>query len=170
MSRLTLLLRENFRKRSIRQTVVRQMEVFRLIFRTLNRTSFRFPVGTPPVSAATIFSKAWILSGLFFERRSSGTGCSHTVFRNVFEVLQKFFFSFGDGRASESGDVSDEGDAVVSDGESDETGNVALVAFVETFKQRATSGDVVLEIVADGLTTTHKSSLKREAEKGRIAI
>jgi hypothetical protein len=40
-----------------------------------------------------------------------------------------------------------------------------LVSFVEAFKQRATSGDVVLEIVSDGLTTTHKSALKREVEK-----
>ena len=80
-------------------------------------------------------------------------------------MLQKFFFSFGNGRSSESGDLSDEGDAVVSDGESDESGNVSLVSFVEAFKQRATSGDVVLEIVSDGLTTTHKSALKREVEK-----
>ena len=138
MSRLILLLSENFRKRSIRQTVVRPMLVFRAIFLTLNRTSLRFPVGTPPVSAATSVSKAWILSGLFFERRSSCTGLANAIGGNVGEVMEEFGFSFANGIAAESGDVPDEGDAVMSDGE--ESGDVPLVAFVETVKQQVASG------------------------------
>ena len=69
----------------------------------------RFPVGTPPVSAATIFSKARTLSGLFFERRSSGTRLANAVRGNVGEVMEEFFFSFANGITAESSDVPDEG-------------------------------------------------------------
>ena len=57
---------------------------------------------------------------------------------NVGEVVEEFGFSFANGFTAESGDVPDEGDAVMSDGE--ESGDVPLVAFVETVKQQVASG------------------------------
>jgi hypothetical protein len=67
--------------------------------------------------------------------RSSSTGFSHSVFGNVGELIEKFLLTFGDGITSESHNIADEGDAVMSDSECEKSGNVPLVAFVETLKQ-----------------------------------
>jgi hypothetical protein len=75
------------------------------------------------------------LSGLFFERRSTSTGFSDTPFGNVDEVIDEFLFAFANGISTETGDVSDECDPIVSDGEGEETGDVALITFVKTLKQ-----------------------------------
>lgn len=50
-------------------------------------------------------------------------------------MIEEFFFAFGDGISTEVGDGADEGDAIVSDGEGEETSNVPLVALVESLKQ-----------------------------------
>jgi hypothetical protein len=66
--------------------------------------------------------------------RSSSTGFSHAVFGNVGEVIEKFLFAFGDGITSESHDIDDEGNAIVSNGKGKKSGNVTLVTLVETLK------------------------------------
>jgi len=74
-------------------------------------------------------------------------------------VVEEFGFSFANGITAESCDVSDESDAVMSDGEGEETGNVPLVAFVESVEQQPASRLVGGKVVLDGLTTSHGSSM-----------
>ena len=50
-------------------------------------------------------------------------------------MIEEFFFAFGDGIPTEVGDMTDEGDPIVSNGEGEETSNVPLVTFVESSKQ-----------------------------------
>jgi len=50
-------------------------------------------------------------------------------------MMENLLLAFANGISTETGNVTNESDAVVSDGEGEETGNVSPVALVETCKQ-----------------------------------
>ena len=62
-------------------------------------------------------------------------------------MIEEFRFAFANGISTETDNVTDEGDAVVSDGEGEETGNMPLIAFVETRKQQTARRLMIVEIV-----------------------
>jgi len=83
-------------------------------------------------------------------------------------VIEEFRFACANGISTETDNVTDEGDAVVSDGEGEETSDVSLVALVETLKQQPARRLMIVEIVLNRLTATHDTSLKPKREKRNI--
>jgi len=83
-------------------------------------------------------------------------------------VIEEFLFAFGDGISTESDNVTNERDAIVSDGEGKESGNVPLVTFVEPFKKQLARRLRLLKIVLNRLCATHRFSLKSEIKWGSI--
>jgi len=83
-------------------------------------------------------------------------------------VITKFFLAFGDGITCETEKVANEGNAIMSDGKGEESGDVATITFVETLEQQAASRVVGSKIVLNGLATTHGVSVIPNGESGRI--
>jgi len=109
-----------------------------------------------------VFRRLGRVWDFFFERRSSRTGFSDTVCGNICEIVEEFSLAFGDGIPIQSGEIADKGDTIMPDGEGEESGNVSLVAFVESLKQQSARGLVVSEIVLNHLGSTHGSSLMQK--------